>query len=69
MDHCQQENFYLKLVTIWNKMESFFPAIQPIKYFISLEGTFSSAREHLSNQARQIVRDCRFSMSQETMLL
>ena len=26
---------------------------QPIKYFISLEGTLFSAREHLSNQARQ----------------
>ena len=32
---------------------------QPIKYFISMEGAFFSAREHLSNQARQIVRDCR----------
>ena len=28
---------------------------QPIKYCISLEGTFFSAREHLSNQARQIL--------------
>ena len=33
---------------------------QPIKYFISLEDTFFSAGQHLSNQAHQIVRDRRF---------
>ena len=42
---CQQENFYLKRVKIWNEMEKSliqgrrlqrFPASQPIKYFISL---------------------------------
>ena len=68
---CQQENFYLRSVKILNEMEtsligedpgsvsgSF--SSQPIKYFMSLEGKVFSAREHLSNQACQIVRDCRF---------
>ena len=40
---------------------------QPIKFCISLEGTFFSVHEHLSNHARQIARDCRFSSSQETI--
>ena len=33
---------------------------QPIKYFISLEGTFFSALEHMSNHARQIARTVDF---------
>ena len=64
VDHqCQQENFYLRCRELkFGNGESLSsqPASQPIKYFFSLEGTFSSAREHLSNQACQIARDCRF---------
>ena len=37
---------------------------QPMKYCISLESTCFSAHEHLSNQARQIAQDCRFSQRQ-----
>ena len=67
---------FLRWVKIWNEMEKsliqgrglqYFPASQPSKYFVSLEGTFFSAREHLSNQFRQIAQECRFSTSQETI--
>ena len=67
---CQEENFYLSQVKIWNETEKSPLALskrqgrrphyfssQPIKYCISLEGTFFSALEYLSNQARQIARD------------
>ena len=32
VDHCQQENFYLKRVKIWNEMESLFPAQSNISF-------------------------------------
>ena len=38
---------------------------QSIKYFIALEGTFFSAREHLSNKARQIARTVDFQHPKE----
>ena len=56
----------LPRVKIWKEMESLFPAQSNISFLWS---TFSSASEHLFNQACQIARDCQlFSTSRETIL-
>ena len=63
MADCQQETFTsgefneMEKSLIQGRRLHDFPASQPIKYFNSLEYTVS-ARKHLSNQARQIARDC-----------
>ena len=57
VDHqYQQKNFYLRCreLKFGSNRERESLSSQPIKYFFSLEGTFSSAREHLSNQAHQM---------------
>ena len=42
---------------------------QPANQIFHFSGGYiSSAREHLSNQARQIAQDCRFSTSRETRI-
>ena len=79
MADCQQENFYLSQVKIWKEMEKSPLALaktqgrrlhyfQPANQILHFSGGYIfSAREHLSNQARQIAWDCRFSTSQETI--
>ena len=77
---CQQENFYLRYVKIWNDMEKsligkdsaqgrrlhYFPASQSNVSFLYRVHLFG-ARENLPSHARQIARDCRWSTSQETI--